>query len=174
VPETFAQLAEAMRPYPNVIAHNMALSSRAGTARMAVVGTSTGNHLVKPGAKATNANAQIVDVVSETGATFAERHGISRISFLKIDAEGHEFDVLLGFVGLFPQIDFVQVEASMNPYNKTHVPFRIMEDFLRHQDFLLFRFYDQAFEAGRGGRPVLRRTNPVFIKASLVDLPRAR
>jgi FkbM family methyltransferase len=176
VPETFAQLSEALRPYPNVVAHNIALSNHSGTVVMTAIGTLTGNKIVdaatagsKPGAA-----PNTVVVPSETGASFVARHGITRVSFLKIDAEGHDFDVLLGFVPVLGQVDFVQVEASMNVYNKVHVPFRVLEDLLRHQGFLLFRFYDQAFEAGRGGRPVMRRVNPVFINASLVDMPKAR
>jgi hypothetical protein len=38
-----------------------------------------------------------------------------------------------------------------------------------HFGFLLFNIYEPMQEFKRGGRPVLRRTNPVFINARLVD-----
>jgi len=167
VPESFAELRNRIEPYPNIAAHPIGLSSRAGEARMTAIGTTTGNRLV--GAEERVA-AKTQAVRLDTGAAVATELGVAAISFLKIDTEGHDLDVILGFAPMLDAVDFVQVEAGMNPYNRTHVPFRILEDTLRHFGFLLFNIFEPTQEFKRGGRPVLRRTNPVFINARLVDL----
>ena len=58
----------------------------------------------------------------------------------------------------------------MNPYNRTHVPFAKLTAHLEKSGFLLFHILEQVFEFKRGGRPVLRRANPVFINGDMVDL----
>lgn len=95
---------------------------------------------------------------------------IDRIDFLKIDTEGHNLQVLTGFGAALDRVDFLQVEAGMNAYNKTHCAFQDFVDFLAPRDFLLFYIADQKLEFKSGGRPVLRRANPVFIAGRLVDL----
>lgn len=166
VPQSFRQLSAAIAPYPNVTAHHMALSSASGTLTMSAAGADARNRVL-PGAAPEP--GKTVAVPALPGHVMVDRLGCSSISFLKIDTEGHDFDVLLGFAPVLARVDFVEVEAAMNPYNRTHVPFRILEDFLRHAGFLLFRLYEQMLEFKKGGRPVLRRTNPVFINARLVD-----
>ncbi|MDH2326375.1 FkbM family methyltransferase [Cereibacter sp. SYSU M97828] len=166
VPAAFRKLAAVAEANPGVTAHNLALGKTRGTATMVAKGASTANHL----ATEADPTEHLVEVQMTTGADMAAELGIDRISLLKIDTEGHDFDVLIGFSPILSRTDFVQIEASMNPYNRTHVPFRLLEDFLRHEGFLLFRFYEQTFEFKKQGRPVLRRTNPVFIHGSLVDL----
>ena len=111
-----------------------------------------------------------IQVPIEAGHAWAGRNGVFPISLLKIDTEGADLDVLVGFEPLLAHVDAVQVEASMNPHNRAHVPFRDIEDFLRARGFLLFRFYDQTFEWKKGGRPVLRRADAAFINARLVSL----
>lgn len=166
VAASFAALRERTEAFPNITVHPVALSWRADQPRMTSLGTSVGNHIVPPGSDA-GPGTQLVRAVS--GAAIAAELGVAAISFLKIDTEGHDLEVLLGFAPIMPAVDFVQVEAGMNPYNRTHVPFRILEDTLRHFGFLLFNIYEPMQEFKRGGRPVLRRTNPVFINARLVD-----
>ena len=169
VPQAFETLREAMRGHGSVHPHNAALGSRSGTVSMRARGKTTENRIVNqdvsllPGEK-------LITVAMETGDAMAQRLGVERISYLKIDTEGHDHEVVQGFSSTLARTDFVQVEASMNPYNTTHAPFRLLEDLLRHHGFLLFHLYDQALEFKRGGRPVLRRCNPVFINGALVDL----
>jgi FkbM family methyltransferase len=165
VPQTYARLCENISPYPNITAYDLALGGRAGVAVMTAIGTGTANRIrpdEEPGASGT------ATVRVDEGHRVAAEIGVTDISYLKIDTEGFDLEVLHGFKPLFPRIDFVQVEASMNPYNTAHVGFRVLEDFLREQGFLLFKFYAQAFEFGFGGLPVLRRTNPLFIRGAIV------
>lgn len=167
VPAAFEQLCLATASIPKIKTHNIALGSKPGIVRMKAVGTSTMNKIVLgPLTEGPN----YVDVQAEQGHEIARKLAINSISYLKIDTEGFDLEVLVGFRPILSQVDFVQVEASMNPYNKAHVPFRALEDFLRENGFLLFKFYEQCLEFGRGGRPILRRSNPLFINARLVDL----
>jgi FkbM family methyltransferase len=166
VPRSFELLRAATAPFPNVSLHQVALSSAPGMVTMSAAGAATSNRIL-PGARPDAGPS--VEVEALPGHVLMERLGCDGISFLKIDTEGHDFDVLVGFAPVLARIDFVEVEAAMNPYNRTHVPFRILEDFLRHAGFLLFRLYEQALEFKKGGRPVLRRANPVFINRRLVN-----
>jgi Methyltransferase FkbM domain len=95
---------------------------------------------------------------------------IAHVDFMKIDTEGHDLEVLFGFEPVLDQVDFIQVEAGMNPYNTTHVAFGKLDGMLQESGFYLFLILDQKMEWKRRGRPVLRRCNPVFINLRLVNL----
>ena len=90
-------------------------------ALMRASGTSTDNHLLE-GTPRPGLPVESVEV--STGEAYCSAHDVDRIDFLKIDAEGHDMEVLKGFLDLLQdhRIGFVQVEASMNPGNRRHVP----------------------------------------------------
>lgn len=171
VPASFDALKAATASNPNITAHFVALGKKRGRVRMIANGMKTTNKVVGDD---TDQSEGMIDVKSNTGWNYAKRLDVDRISFLKIDTEGQDYNVLAGFLPILGSVDFVQVEAAMNLYNKTHVQFRILEDLLRQEGFHLFKIYDQALEFKRGGRPVLRRANPVFINGSLLDLKNIR
>jgi hypothetical protein len=52
VPSSFAALRERIGPFPNITAHPVALSWRAGQPRMTNLDTSVGNHILAPGSDA--------------------------------------------------------------------------------------------------------------------------
>jgi len=106
----------------------------------------------------------------KTGAKFCEKASINQISLLKIDAEGFDLKVIDGFQPLMGDIDFIKVEAGMNKYNTTHKSFWDFYDQLTKNGFMLFHIFEQRLEFKLGGRPVLRRANPVFINARLLDM----
>ncbi len=164
VPRSYAALLERTASLGQVSCWNMALGASRGRASMTGRQTSTGNKIIATASPGT------IEATVETGEAFCAWQDIKAISLLKIDTEGHDLAVLQGFGEALRQVDFVQVEAAMNPYNTTHVPFRDLEDHLRAHGFLLFRFYAQTFEFQRSGRPVMRRCDPVFINAALVDV----
>ncbi|NGM21814.1 FkbM family methyltransferase [Roseomonas stagni] len=166
VASTFAVLAGNVAANPRIKPCHAALGATSGEAMMTARALSTNNRVIpaRPGAR----NTESVTIL--TGDQFCAHHGIEAISYLKIDTEGHDLDVLKGFAGTLPRIDFVQVEASMNPYNTLHAPFRALEDLLRDAGFLLFQFYDQTFQ---NQLPVLRRANPVFIHSRFYEAAKA-
>lgn len=165
-PDSYRKLALNTAHLPNVMTHKLGLGRQDAVKLMSVGPNSTKNHIIDQAD-----NSQItVDVEIRHGAALLDALAIPHVSYLKIDTEGHDLDVLIGLKTALPRVDFIQVEAGMNPYNKTHAPYQLLADFMFENNFLLFHFFEQAFEFKKGGRPVLRRTNPLFINAALVDL----
>jgi FkbM family methyltransferase len=100
-----------------------------------------------------------VEVV--TGDAFCTEHGINKIDFLKIDTEGYDLKVLLGFAGMLSRqkIDFVQVEAGFYSENKLHVPVEALDAVLSSFGYRKFRYTNQASYAV----PILTWADVVFI-----------
>lgn len=166
-PKSYRKLVDATASFPNVTTHNIALGSSAATLALTQRSDSTMNRLL-PGAAEATPKTVMVEV--RTGVELFHEVQATRIDFLKIDTEGHDYEVLMGFLPVIRQVDFIQVEAAMNPYNRTHVQFRQFEDLLWDQGFHLFHLFEQTMEWKRGKRPVLRRSNPVFINGRFADL----
>lgn len=165
-PGSFQALVAAMAKYPMVQTHCMALGRTEATLSLAEAGKSTMNHLLPADAAPPEGAVQ---VPVHPGAKLVRELEVEQIDFLKIDTEGHDLEVLHGFLPVLDRVDFIQVEAGMNPYNTTHVPFGKLDELLKEAGFSLFHIFEQKMEWKRGGRPVLRRTNPVFINNLLVD-----
>lgn len=152
VPDTFDALQQAWGDKAGIRTVNMALGSQSGTIPMSVVGTLTGNRIAKPGEAPRQgfANAKTVEVPIDTLERYAAEAGVDRISFLKIDAEGHDLEVLKGARRLFEEkrVEFVQVECAFAPDNKLHVPFYDVGRFFDSVDYRMLGIYH-----------VIRRTN---------------
>ncbi len=163
-PATYGTLVEGVAQFPNVVTHCLALG-RADAVLELTQGSLPGmNHLL---AQTAPAQANTVQVQVRTGAGLFHGLKASRIDYLKIDTEGHDYDVLLGFLPVLDAVDFIEVEASMNPANKSHVPLRKFEDLLWHLGFHLFHIFELKMEWKRSGRYALRRCNAVFINGRL-------
>jgi FkbM family methyltransferase len=110
--DTFALLSAALRDVPARL-HNVALSDRNGWARL---------HVIAPGAGRNSLHEQDEPdpgVTSEVVATatldsYAARAGLSEITLVKIDAEGHDLHILRGAAGLLAgrRIGAVQFEYN--------------------------------------------------------------
>ena len=146
--------------------HQYALGDQSGTVSMLANGTSKRNKVLPD----TSDCRHSAEVYAYTGFEIMKILSIEKLSFLKIDAEGYDMKVLLGFRKCLKDVDFVQVEAAMNDYNTTHIQFRVFDEYFRKNDFLLFKIYDQVFEFANGRQPALRRANPVFIRKDLCNL----
>jgi len=158
---SFAALTAATAGLPHVAIAQCAFSGAPGVLRMIMHGTTTRNRITE--APLSN-NVKEVSV-RRLDAWCAEQ-GLGHVDFLKIDTEGHDLDVLKGATGILPQVDFVQVEVSMNRYNRFHVPFFDVFEFMSDAGFHLFYLHGQAHE-GRN-LPVLRRADPIFINGRVV------
>lgn len=166
-PLAFRKLQTNLSGAANVVPHCHALGLADSRATFLQHKASSGNRLL-PGKKAPGENE--IEVEVRNGAGVFRDLGLTRIDYLKIDTEGHDYDVLLGLLPVLENVDFIQVEAAMNAYNRKHVPLRKFEDLLGHVGFYLFQILEPTMEWKRGGRPVLRRSNPVFINRRLVDM----
>jgi FkbM family methyltransferase len=168
--ETFQKLKNNVKA-KNVSCHNLALGSENGSLEIKTSfdnSNSTMNSL-----KALNMTSEGKDFKTEkvnvmTLDTFCKEHGISEISYLKIDTEGFDLEVLKGGISMLEQkrIGFIEVEAGMNPDNKYHVSFDDLKGYLEGFDYYLFGLYEQ-FQEWIIQKPILRRCNPLFISKSL-------
>lgn len=128
VSSTFESLRSAVEPLPQVVPHCLALGSRPGRAIMrAIPGNVTNRILAEP-----PLHGQTEEVEVTTGDLFCAAHGIAQIGILKIDAEGHDLEVLVGFRGMLAErrCAYVQVECGIAPDNRMHVPFFRLADFM--------------------------------------------
>jgi FkbM family methyltransferase len=167
-PKAFSKLALVVRRYPNVVPHRLALGRCEGRRSLTQGGRSAMNRLVPEG-EPVPGNA--VEVEVRSGADVMGSLGLDRVDFLKVDTEGHDLDVLHGFLPVIDRIDFVEVEAAMNPFNTLHVPFADLDGFLRGAGFHLGFFFEQKPEWRSGAELLLRRCNPLYVNQRLLTLP---
>lgn len=160
ISETFAVLQSAFEGRDDVTCEKVALGARSGAeAMMSAAGVSTMNAILPEG----RTKGPSESVAVRAGDDYCRDRAIDRISFLKVDTEGHDFEVLQGFSRMIAEarIDFLQVEVGMNPANQRHVPLRRFADWLEPQGYYVFGVHDQVQE--RTGRVMMRRANVVFV-----------
>jgi FkbM family methyltransferase len=170
-PKTYLDLTPAVLSYPNVVPHCLALGRNAARRGLSQARRSAMNQLLPEG-RALPANAVMVDVRS--GADVMQSLGLDRLDYLKIDTEGHDLDVLHGFLPVIDRIDFIEVEAAMNPHNTRHTPFAALDGLLRGSGFHLAYIFEQKLEWQPGAELLLRRCNPLFVNGRLVELSQPR
>ncbi len=101
----------------NATANAFGLAAQAGTA-LFTTGLDTANQKVAAGQVFKNTT----DVSFSTGDNYCSDKDISQVGFLKVDTEGHDLEVLLGFATLLREgrIDCLQVECTTNLDNRFH------------------------------------------------------
>jgi FkbM family methyltransferase len=168
---TFTQLRQNLRDQPHQYCHRIALGAAPGTGRMLLREGSELSRLLLSSEKPAG---QTEEVPTTTIDLFCQQHAITRVDYLKIDTEGHDLEVLKGAAAMLAQsgVGLVEVEAGMNPANRTHVPLEHLKSFLESHGYFLFGLYEQVAEFPTR-QPNLRRTNLVFISAPLIAANRA-
>ena len=170
VAKTYRQLERNMRGNKQVRCFRLALGSSRGKGSMLSDGTSSMNHLLNETTVSANnrkIKTESVDIL--TLDDFCQTNDVNYISYLKVDTEGGDLEVLKGAENMLVKqsIDLVEVEAGMNPNNKYHVPFESLKNYLEKHDYFLFGIYEQV-EEWPTREPHLRRTNPVFISNNMI------
>jgi FkbM family methyltransferase len=144
-PKTFLRLAALTGP--NVRCHNLGLGRHdASVALYDGVDSSGSEHASLYAEVLTDLHkrqASSVTVRIERIDTFAAREGIQSIDFMKIDAEGNEYAVLEGAVGLLSRKAVGSIHFEFNEMNVVSRTF--LRDFRRVLDgYVLFRLLPQA------------------------------
>ena len=118
-PETFPRLASTMEGDDWAVTNQMGLGSKAGRVRFTSGRNSNNQRIPEVGGKV----ADEVEVEILTGDDYCRQHGIERIDFLKVDVEGYDLDVLLGFGTMLRNgaVGHLQVECTTNLDNRFHV-----------------------------------------------------
>jgi FkbM family methyltransferase len=170
VGDTFRRLRSRYQRQGRVQSFQLALGATPGLGKMVHEGTAEQFHLVDDDDPVDDTSV-LEDVRIATLDEFCRRHGVDHISYLKIDTEGSDLDVLLGGTDMLAagRVDLVQVEAGMNPTNETHVPFEELKRFLESHRYFLFGVYEQVPEWPTG-QPHLRRSNSVFVAESAMNM----
>ena len=106
--------------------------------------------------------APAMRVSVRTGDDFLAETGLPELDLLKIDTEGHDLQVLIGFTAALDRkaIRFLQVEAGMNATNLRHVPIQHFMQFLEPLGYHLYRIIGQMQEWD--GPAILRRADLIF------------
>ena len=172
--DTYEQLQRNFQHHDRVHCIQMALGSAKKTAKLALDGSSDRSFLVTESSQTDQQNTDSETVQVDTLDSYCSANKIDRISFLKIDTEGGDLDVLKGATNLLTEhrVDIVEVEAGMNPKNDRHVSFETLKEFLESHGYYLFGIYEQVNEWPKRA-PNLRRTNPIFLSQPIIDQNRA-
>lgn len=177
VSDSFRQLHNNLGDNKRVDCYQLAFGSAKGRGKMVLQGSSDEFFLLEQ-SKESPINSSVltesVDIVMLD--EFCHTKGIDRISYLKIDTEGGDLEVLKGAVNMLMEqrIDCVQVEAGMNSSNNRHVPFELLKEFLESHRYFLFGIYEQTSEWYMNGQPHLRWTNLLFISHNMMEINRNR
>ncbi len=148
MPSTFQLARTILRGYDNVELHNVALSSAAGTARMAQFRDAHGR--LQSGLSAVLETAflddpcSVVEVPCATLDTMLESRQ-RRVTFIKCDVEGHELEVLRGAK---------QVLLADRPLILCEIPGTHLEGVLSFIGALDY----EAFQLGQEGLEPIRST----------------
>jgi FkbM family methyltransferase len=177
IKETFSKLQQNLKENERVYCYQIGLSSVKRNATMALQGGGSESYFILDDSnKLLEYNNEIPTASVElvTLDEFCETNSIDDISYLKIDTEGEDLKVLKGAKRMLAEqkIDFVEVEAGMNPSNDRHVPCEKLKGFLESHGYFLFGVYSQKSE-----QPIkklyLRRANLLFISARMGNMKKS-
>lgn len=170
--DTYEKLRQNVAHFPNVECVRLALASAPGQ-RVLRYGQDSSLHTLRdgqtPGQEPDNGGHELVEV--QTVDQFCRTSRIERISYLKIDTEGSDLEVLQGSEGFLGdhKVEVIETELGFCPDNDVHVPFQKVRDFLEHRSYFIFGFYEQTYE-WKFRKAHLRRSNVVFISQDLDPL----
>jgi FkbM family methyltransferase len=169
VTDTYRLLQDSLQNNERVDCYQLAFGSSKETGQMVLQGSSDMFWMLGQSSEIPSKDARTESVNVDTLEDFCRTNKVDRISYLKIDTEGGDLEVLRGAVAMLAEqrIDIIQVEAGMNPTNSRHVPFETIKEFLESYRYYLFGIYEQVNEWPTG-EPHLRRTNPIFLSQQVI------
>jgi FkbM family methyltransferase len=169
VSDTFHQLQQRTQDDKRVNCYQLAFGSTEEEGKMVLEGSSDMFFLLDSTTESANNGARMESVNVDTIDSYCQKNSVEDISYLKIDTEGGDLDVLRGARTMLVEqrIDIIQVEAGMSPTTDRHVSFESIKSFLESQNYYLFGIYEQVNEWPTK-EPHLRRINPIFLSKKVV------
>ena len=136
IPQTFARLrenAELNSRFGPILVLNQAVGATAGWLRM-TTGLGTGNHILKPGENAPSVEVAVVPLDTAIPS-------LDKPTFIKIDVEGHEWEVIQGATELLgsPRLLGLLIE-TFRPHNWQLPRLQSLEARLREHGFVPFDY----------------------------------
>lgn len=170
VQETYKTLLATIGDDARIRPFNLALGRKSGPVQMRIKAASVSNRiagwrdLFKPRER----------VTMRSGDELCAELDLRQIDILKIDAEGHDLEVLRGFRAMLKagRIALLEAEVALDPDNRRHVPFERVKRFLEPLGYRLFLLYEQTSELAHSGRAHLRRADVVFLSPALIQSTR--
>lgn len=161
---TFALLHAAVGDRPTVHCNPFALGDMPGTAQIGANPGDVNNSIVESSSTGATETIEI-----RRGDDYCRERNIARIDMLKVDTEGYDLNVLMGFSRMLHErrIKLVQVEAGMNRRNRKHVELARLTAFLIPFGFEWFGFYEQVREYNHPAG-ALRRVDAVLVNESAI------
>lgn len=176
VPTTFAKLQENVRD-SRVQFFNMALSSAEGTLAInSVIDNSYISSVHDVSLYHPDARIEKKEVPASTGDRQIADLGLSHVDILKVDAEGHDLDVLIGFKAALDAelIDIIQFEYNVFTLAAKHS----LRDFfdVLGKNYLVCRLLPTGLEACgyHSSLDDFRQTNWVAVLLSTIDRKRVK
>lgn len=167
----FIRLQKLVEEYKNVECLKIALGPEVKTGWISINGRHDMFRLIdEPIIHSENLNSVVEKVTITTINNFCVENKIDKINYLKIDTEEKDLEVLKGATKFLSEqkIDFIQVEASMNPLNEHNISFELFKEFFQSYNYFLFGLYEQMDEWIEK-KINLRRTNPVFVSMKMIE-----
>jgi FkbM family methyltransferase len=154
---TFDELQTAAADDPKVFCHRLALGAAPAETSIFVTDNSVTCSLHRP-----EHYLREERVIVTTIDDFCRERGISRIDLLKIDAEGHDLEVVQGASGMLAEgrVAMVLAEVGFTPGDDRHVLFDDVRGLLLPHGFSLLGIYGQQPEWS--GEKKLRFANALF------------
>ncbi|BDG74616.1 FkbM family methyltransferase [Roseomonas fluvialis] len=143
ISSTFAKLEENTADDAALVRHRLAFGSRACRAVMHAEPQGLLNRIVGTGSRKPPGRGPTEEVEVVMGDAFCAAQGITDIGMLKVDTEGHDLEVLVGFREMLAarRITYVEVECAIAPDNAMHVPLSRLSDFLFAFGYGLYNLY---------------------------------
>ena len=132
-----------------------AASDRNGKAKLSLSSASELNELISEEDGQTRNASSFEEVECFTLDSLIEKYGVSRVDFLKIDAEGHELQVLKGSDRLLNEFAPIILYENIAGHQGSNLP---VADYLRSIGYQLFRY-----------QPYLQKLVPVDVNADMQD-----
>ncbi|MDB4793678.1 FkbM family methyltransferase, partial [Methylacidiphilales bacterium] len=161
VPKAFQRLqrnAEINRRSDPIIALNSAVGSTRGSLRM-TTGLGTGNHVIQPGENAPSVEVQVVtldEIMTQQKPP----------TFIKIDVEGHELEVLRGAIETMASENLHGfLIETFRPHNFGQPKLQALEQLLKNKGFLPYDFDPVTNQLLRLDRPEAGGNNTFYLRS---------
>jgi FkbM family methyltransferase len=145
VSDTFRQLEDNLRSWPNLHAHRLALGRAPESREIVLQDCSELNSLAFTPGPGPAATGRVERIEIGTLDQFCEARGLDGIDILKTDAQARDVDVLAGAERLISsaKIPFIYTEVTFQPDDTTNTTYAAINEYLSPRGWRLAGIYEQ-------------------------------
>lgn len=159
-PDSYSTLYDKYAARNMVTLERVVLSCSERQVNMLANGESTSNRVVSKN----DIRESVFKMTSSTGDSYMKKMGIESIDFLKIDTEGHDLFVLMGFIAALSSknVKYIQVECSFSRANSYHAHFNDFVAFFENFGYGLYSINGLSNRLGRNRYSVKMYGDAIF------------